>query len=72
MSLVSLFIGALNVVLVGIRSINKNFIGTYLLAVLVLVAAAELAFGISGLLFEALGRNSTLTGRTELWKPSWD
>jgi exopolysaccharide production protein ExoQ len=64
---ISLFIGALTVVFVGIRSINKNFIGTYMLAALVLLAAAELAFGISGGLSEALGRGSELSGRTELW-----
>ena len=45
---ISLFVGVLVVVFVGIRSINKNFIGTYMLAALVLLAAAELAFGISG------------------------
>ncbi len=66
-SFIALFIGALTVVFVGIRSINKNFIGTYMLAALVLLAAAELAFGISGGLSEALGRQSTLSGRTELW-----
>ena len=55
------------VVLVGIRSINKNFIGTYMLAALVLLAAAELTFGISGGLSEALGRGSELSGRTLLW-----
>ena len=55
------------VVFVGIRSINKNFIGTYILAALVLLAAAEMAFGISGRLSEALGRGSELSGRTVLW-----
>ena len=65
---ISLFIGALIVVVVGIRSINRNFIGTYMLAALVLLAAAELTFGISGGLSEALGRGSRLSGRPELWK----
>ncbi len=65
--LISLFIGALTVVFVGNRSMNKNFIGTYMLTALVLLAAAELIFGISGRLSEALGRGSELSGRTELW-----
>ena len=43
------------VVFVGIRSINKNFIGTYMLAALVLVVVAELAFGISGRFSESSG-----------------
>ena len=55
------------IVFVGIRSVNKNFIGTYLLAALVLLAVAELAFGISGHMSESLGRGSKLSGRTELW-----
>ena len=55
------------VVFVGIRSINKNLIGTYLLTALVLVVAAELAFGISGRFSETLGRGSTMSGRTDLW-----
>jgi exopolysaccharide production protein ExoQ len=66
-STVCLFVAILMVVFVGIRSINKNFIGTYLLAVLVIFAALELTFGISGDVSETLGRNSTLSGRTELW-----
>jgi exopolysaccharide production protein ExoQ len=66
-SFISFLIGALVVVFVGIRSINKNRIGTYMLAGIVLVAAAELAFGISGELSEALNRGSGLSGRTELW-----
>ena len=66
-STICLFVAILMVVFVGIRSINKNFIGTYMLAALVLIAAAELAFGISGRLSEALGRGSDLSGRTGLW-----
>ena len=66
-SLISLVVGALVVVFIGIRSINKNFIGTYMLLALVLLIVAELAFGISGHLSQNLGRTSTLSGRTILW-----
>jgi len=66
-SLTSFFIGALVVVFVGLRSRNKNFIGTYLLVALVLLAVAELAFGASGHFSEALGRGSGMSGRTLLW-----
>jgi exopolysaccharide production protein ExoQ len=64
----SLFAGALVVVLVGMRSINKNFVGTYLLAALTLLVVAELTFGISGRFSETLGRGSGLSGRTLLWE----
>ena len=66
-SIICFFVGITVVVLVGVRSINKNFIGTYMLAGIVLIVAAELAFGISGHVSEALGRNATLSGRTVLW-----
>jgi O-antigen ligase len=63
----SLLIGALVILFVGIRSINKNFIGTYMLTALVLLAIAELVFGISEHFSEAMGRGSGLSGRTALW-----
>ena len=66
-SFISLIVGILIVVFVGLRSVNKNLIGTYLLAALVLLVAAEMAFGISGRLSEGLGRGSTMSGRTDLW-----
>jgi exopolysaccharide production protein ExoQ len=66
-SLISLLIGALTVVFIGLRFINKNSIGRYMLTALALLAAAELVFGISAGLSEALGRGSELSGRTELW-----
>jgi exopolysaccharide production protein ExoQ len=66
-STISLLVAILMVVFVGIRSINKNFIGTYMLAALVVLAAAELAFGISGQLSESLGRGSGMSGRKEIW-----
>jgi exopolysaccharide production protein ExoQ len=66
-STICLLVAILIVVFVGIRPTIKNFIGTYMLAALVLLAAAELAFGISGHLSEALGRGSQLTGRKEIW-----
>jgi exopolysaccharide production protein ExoQ len=67
-SLICLFIGVAMVLFLGLRSVNKKFIGTYLLTAMVVIAAGELAFGLSGRLSEALGRGTTMSGRTELWK----
>ena len=64
---ICLFLAILIVVFLGVRPRIKNFIGTYTLATLVLLVAAELAFGISERLSESLGRGSGLTGRTEIW-----
>src|SRR6266700_376609 len=66
-SFTCLIIGILVVVFVGIRSVNKNLIGTYMLVALALLVAAQLAFGISGRMSENLGRGSELSGRTLLW-----
>ncbi len=66
-SFTCLIIGMLVVVFVGIRSVNKNFVGTYMLAALVLLVVAELTVGISGRMSENLGRGSELSGRTLLW-----
>lgn len=67
-ALISFAIGALTVVFVGLRSINKNRIGTYVFGTLGLAAAAELLFGISGGVSEALGRGSKMSGRGPLWQ----
>jgi O-antigen ligase len=66
-SFTSLIVGVGVVVFLGIRSINKNFIGTYMLTALVLLVVAELVFGVSGQYSEALGKGSGLSGRTVLW-----
>ena len=65
---ICLLVAILIVVFIGIRPTIKNFIGMYMLAALVLLVAAELAFGISGRLSASLGRGADLTGRTELWE----
>ena len=65
---ICLLVAILIVVFIGIRPTIKNFIGMYMLAALVLLVAAELAFGNSGRLSASLGRGTDLTGRTELWE----
>ena len=66
-SSISLIVGILVLLFVGSRRINKNFIGTYMLAALVLLVAAEMMFGLSGHMSENLGKGSELSGRTGLW-----
>jgi len=66
-SLTCLVIGILVVLFVGIRFINKNLIGTYMLVALVLLVMAEMMFGISSHFSESLGRGSDLSDRTPLW-----
>jgi exopolysaccharide production protein ExoQ len=66
-STISLIVGILVLLFVGLRRINKNFIGTYMLAALVLLVVAEMMFGLSGHMSENLGKGSELSGRTGLW-----
>jgi O-antigen ligase len=64
---ISLLIGMAVVVFVGLRSVNKNLIGTYLLVGLVLFFIAEMAFGLSVAVSQSMGRGSGFSGRTILW-----
>jgi O-antigen ligase len=66
-SLVSLFVGMLIVVLLGLRVVDKKFIGTYLIVGVLALAAAEWAFGIYANVLQLLGKDPTLTDRTLLW-----
>jgi exopolysaccharide production protein ExoQ len=66
-SLVSLFLGVLMVVILGLRFVNKRLIGTYMIAAIVIYVLAEATFGISGRVIELLGKSPTLTDRTLLW-----
>jgi exopolysaccharide production protein ExoQ len=53
--------------LVGLRFVNKRYIAAYVVAAVLLFAAMEPMFGIYAGVVKGLGRNLTLTGRTELW-----
>jgi O-antigen ligase len=68
----TLIVGVLTVVLLGLRFVDKRLIGTYAVAGIVILLIAQAAFGIVSIVIESLGRNSTLTGRTELWQQLWE
>lgn len=59
-------------VLVGVKlpivRRNLNFLGVIFFAVAVGYFFLEYTFGITQALLEVMGRNATLTGRTEIWK----
>jgi exopolysaccharide production protein ExoQ len=65
-----LIVAIFTLLLLGSRFVqrNKTTIGTYVVAALALLLIAEEVFGISAIIIEALHRDPTLTGRTELWK----
>jgi O-antigen ligase len=58
----------------GQRFVNVRRIGTYFLGFLIIGALAEGLFGIHELAFKLLGRDTTFTGRTQIWSilMHWD
>ena len=66
-SLVSLFVGLLIVAVLGLRFVDKRFIGTYVVIGVLALLAAEWAFGIYANAIQLLGKDPTLTDRTLLW-----
>jgi exopolysaccharide production protein ExoQ len=67
-ALVTFLFSALTAVLLGTRLIVKRYIGVYLVAAVVLALSAELFFGVYTKTITLLGRDPTLTDRTEVWK----
>jgi exopolysaccharide production protein ExoQ len=66
-SLVCLFVGMLIVAVLGLRFVDKRFIGTYVVIGVLALLAAEWAFGIYASAIQLLGKDPTLTDRTLLW-----
>jgi len=67
-SLVCAVAGIGMMVVLGWRWINKRFLGTYIVAGVLLFGIAESVFGVYENTLKMLGRNVTLTDRTEVWK----
>jgi O-antigen ligase len=67
-SLASLLVGIAMVLFLGLRFVNKKHIGFYVATAIVLVLFAQFAFGIVDAGIGMLGKDPTLTGRTDLWK----
>src|SRR5665213_182586 len=53
---------------VGLKNLDRRRVGVYLVSGLVICALAELFFGIHNYVIAALGRDSTLTDRTIIWR----
>jgi O-antigen ligase len=67
-SLVSMLIGMLTMALLGLRLVNKRLIVMYVLIGILALVAGEMVFGIYSGVVQLLGRDLTLTDRTELWQ----
>jgi exopolysaccharide production protein ExoQ len=67
-SFLSLLIGMLIIVVLGLRLVNKKLIGTYALLVLATLMVAEFAFGVFEHIVNLTGHDATIAGRGELWR----
>ncbi len=66
-SLVTMSLGAVVMAGLGLRFISKKRFGTTLVTVCVVAASLEMSVGVYKPTLEMLGRNPTLTDRTEVW-----
>jgi exopolysaccharide production protein ExoQ len=66
-SLVSLLLGVLVVTFVGLRSVDRRLIGTYLVVAVIVCVVAQWMFDAWAQFLHFLGKNETLTDRTEVW-----
>jgi len=66
-SLGALILGAAIMLFLGLKFVDPRRISVYLLAGLLVLIPAELVFGLHENIIHALGRNTTLTDRTQIW-----
>jgi exopolysaccharide production protein ExoQ len=66
-SSVSLVLSASILWILGLRSINKRLVGTYLVLAVIAIAIAQGVFGVYEHFLHFLNKNPTLTDRTLLW-----
>jgi O-antigen ligase len=66
-SLGCVLIGMMTIVLVGRRIVSKRYIGTCVVTGIIVCVVAEMLFGLYAKGIEFLGRDPTLTDRTEVW-----
>ena len=65
-------LGALIVLFLAFRWINVRRVGTYVVLGIAVCLIAGFGFGLYSDVIHLLGRNDTLTGRTDIWKMLWN
>jgi O-antigen ligase len=70
----ALVVGVSMLFFLGLKFLIRRRVTFYLVCLVSVIAAAQGAFGIQQAVIRALGRNETLTGRTEIWHAllNWD
>jgi exopolysaccharide production protein ExoQ len=67
-SLATMILGIAVMWLIGLRFVDKRYVGFYLIGAVLIFAALEPILGIYGNVVKGLGRNLTLTDRTDVWQ----
>ena len=67
-SLVTMLLGIVVIWFVGLRFVDKRYVGFYLIAAVMIFAALEPICGMYTQVVKGLGRNLTLTDRTDIWQ----
>jgi exopolysaccharide production protein ExoQ len=67
-SLVCLLIAVVTMASLSIRFVDRRFVGFYLICAALTLAALEAAFGLYASTIQALGRDVSLTDRTDIWR----
>ena len=67
-SLTTMLLGIAVMCLVGMPFVDRRYVGLYLIGAVVVFAALEPIFGIYANVVHGLGRNLTLTDRTDVWR----
>jgi len=70
-SLMSLVCGLLLLLFLGLKIVDKRHVAAYMIAGIIIFAPLEVFFQASDNVVKMLGRDATLTGRTELWTDLW-
>jgi len=66
-SLLSMLVGIGIILFLGLKSVNKSRLTTYLIVAVSVIAIAQWAFDAYGFILGMLGKNLTLTDRTKVW-----
>jgi O-antigen ligase len=66
-SLATFLIGVVTIIVLDLHIVNKRFVGVYLIITILLALWLESSFDIYERVVEFLGRDPTLTDRTEVW-----
>jgi O-antigen ligase len=67
-SLMSLLLGISTMLFLGRRFVSQRYLSFYLFTIVAVYVAADVTFDLSTIVLRALGRDATLTGRTDLWE----